>query len=186
MICNQFMDCNALIKKCFTEKETFACPQHNTDCIKKYGCDSRVVCSENKKKYELVNIEKNLVTVFHMDGGISCPDSAEDDGIKKCDYYYVINYEKSEIVTDGILIELKGTAICTALKQLLNTVSLFKKEFSKNKHTYARIVMRSSVPNIRATSDYLKLNSEIQELHGNIKIKENILSEKDIELKLTK
>lgn len=50
-------------------------------------------------------------------------------------------------------------------------------------HIYGRIVVSSSTPNLKATLGYVKLARMLkQRYHGNLKIKERQLQEKDVEL----
>ncbi len=80
---------------------------------------------------------------------------------------------------DAILIELKGVDIVHSLKQIDGTLIQFKGFFSQFKHVYGRVVVISSVPNIKANPAYVKLEKKIRTVYkGNIKISKVQFNEK--------
>jgi hypothetical protein len=78
------------------------------------------------------------------------------------------------------LTELKGVDVPKSLKQLSGTLNMFKNFFDGFDHVYARAVVTSSTPDLKASPDYVKLATK--QYHGNIKINERQMTEKDIDL----
>lgn len=70
---------------------------------------------------------RNHIISYKMDGGIIAVDKYVPEGTNKCDYLYVINNSESI----AILTELKGVNVSKALKQISDTLFLFK-DFSKS------------------------------------------------------
>ncbi len=82
-----------------------------------------------------------------------------------------------------VLTELKGVNVPKALIQLKGTILLYKNIFSKFGHVYARAIVTSSTPNLKASPEYVNLERMIRkDYKGNIKIVEKQFIEKDIEL----
>ncbi len=60
---------------------------------------------------------------------------------------------------------------------------LYKNVFCKFGHVYARAIVTSSTPNLKASPEYVNLERMIRkDYNGNIKIVEKQFNEKDIEL----
>ena len=177
MICRQLEECiNGELQNKSLEK----CDNKNRmNCIKSSDRRSAVKCEENKKKYVLENTKKNHVILYKMDGGIIAEDKSVPLNTNKCDYLFVIG----DATRNAILTELKGVNVSKALIQLKGTLSLYKNVFCKFGHVYARAIVTSSTPNLKASPEYVNLERMIRkDYKGNIKIVEKQLNEKDIEL----
>lgn len=106
-------------------------------------------------------------------------DKTVPDGICKCDYLFLI----SGVEPSAILIELKGVDVTHALRQIQGTIKLYKDFLNNFSHVYARIIVTSSMPNLKATPDYVNLVRMIRKvLNGNVKIVEKEFEEADVEL----
>lgn len=177
MICNKLQLC---VNEQFAGGKISGCVNHNfTKCVKTSDRRSKVKCEERKKKYVLENTEKNHIIVYKMDGGIIVSDKTVPDGVCKSDYLYFID----DVERNAILIELKGVDVSHALKQIYGTLRLYYDVLKSCTNVYGRIVVASSVPNIKASPDYVNLVRFIRKtFHGNIKIAERELLEKDFEL----
>ena len=78
---------------------------------------------------------------------------------------------------------LKGVNVPKALIQIKETLVLYKNVFRKFGHVYARTIVTSSTPNLKASPEYVNLKRMIRkDYKGNIKIVEKQFNEKDIEL----
>lgn len=177
MICSRLPLC---AKEQFDEKKIFECMNHNfSSCIESSDRRSKVKCEERRKKYILENTRKNHIISYKMDGGIIVLDRTVPDGTCKCDYLFLINDSESS----AVLIELKGVDVTYALKQIHGTLTKFRNFFQTFHHTYGRIIVTSSVPNLKASPDYVNLLRMVrQSFDGNIKIVEKEFLEKDVEL----
>lgn len=132
-----------------------------------------------KKKYVFENTKKNHVILYKMDGWIIAEDKSVPLNTSKCDYLFVIG----DVIPIGVLTELKGVNVAKALIQLKGTLLLYKDVFCKFEHVYARAIVTSSTPNLKASPEYVNLARIIRkDYKGNLKIVEKQLNEKDIEL----
>lgn len=177
MKCNQLLEC---AKKEFAKETIENCTNHNhKECIESSDNRSNVSCVERKKKYILKNTKKIHIISYKMDGGIIVLDKNVPEKICKCDYLFLVESLKKS----AILIELKGVNVLHAIKQIEGTLKTFKDFFETFYHIYVRIVVTSSVPNLKATPDYVNLSKKIRHsFSGNIKIKEKEFLEKDTDL----
>lgn len=177
MICNVLEEC--INCKCNQDKQPICPNKGNCNCIKSGDNRSQIKCEEKGKKYILENTSMALVVSYKMDGGVIVEDRMVPKGTNKCDYLYIVQGADR----DAILIELKGTDIATALKQVKGTLNLFQNVLRKCKHVYGRIVVASSLPNLKARPEYVNLVKLLASTyHGNLKIGERRFLEKDIEL----
>ena len=88
-----------------------------------------------------------------------------------------------DATTTAVLTELKGVNVAKALIQLKGTLLLYKNVFCKFGHVYARAIMTSSTPNLKARPEYVNLERMIRkDYKGNVKIVIQQFNEKDIEL----
>ena len=177
MICRQLEEC---IKGELQSNSLEKCGNKNRgNCIESSDRRSTVKCEENKKKYVLENTKKNHVILYKMDGGIIEEDKSVPVNTSKCDYLFVIGEETPK----AVLTELKGVNVPKALIQLKGTLLLYKNIFCKFGHVYARAIVTSSTPNLKASPQYVNLERMLRrDYKGNIKIVEKQFSEKDIEL----
>ena len=177
MICRKLEECiNGELQSNFLEK----CDNKNRmDCIKSSDRRSVIKCEENKKKYMLENTKRNHVILYKMDGGIIAEDKSVPLNTSKCDYLFVIG----DATPTAVLTELKGVNVPKALIQLKGTLLLYKNVFCKFGHVYARAIVTSSTPNLKASLEYVNLARMIRkDYKGNIKIVEKQFNEKDTEL----
>lgn len=177
MICDKLQEC---AEKQFENKTMPGCVNNNrARCIESSDNRSRVKCEEKKKKYILQNTSGCQIISYKMDGGIIVQDKSVPDGTNKCDYMFLIN----DLKRKAILVELKGVNIAHALRQIQGTLSLYRGFFQSFSHVYGRIVVTSSVPNLKAQPDYVNLVRLMRRnFSGNLKIAEKELVEKDMDL----
>lgn len=176
MICNQLEECIDIQR---IQQKNVKCLQSQDECIEVSDCRSNVKCEEKKKKYILENTMGNHVILYRMDGGIIKTDKSVPEGTCKCDYLMVVDGKEC----DAILTELKGVDVKHALKQIDGTLDQFKAVFNRFAHVYARAVVTSSTPNLKATPTYVKLMNKLRRCYkGNLKIEEVQMKEKDIDL----
>lgn len=131
-----------------------------SQCIEYH--ENRKVCtaSELGKTYTLNNVSKYKVKKVKVD---KCIISKETS--KKCDYLMHLTGNERD---RAIFIELKGGALIDAVKQLHESISYFKGEFS-NCEISARIVGTTDVPNFKNSPHYRKLTRVIEQTKGTIK-----------------
>lgn len=177
MICRKLEEC---INGELQSNSLGKCDNKNRmNCIESSDRRSAVKCEENKKKYVLENTKKNHVILYKMDGGIIAEDKSVPLNTSKCDYLFVIG----DATPNAVLAELKGVNVSKALSQLKGTLLLFKNVFCKFGHVYARAIVTSSTPNLKASPEYVNLERMIRkDYKGNTKIVEKQFNEKDIEL----
>lgn len=148
-------------------------------CIESSDCRKAIKCEEHKRKYIFENLDRKHVISYHMDGGIIHEDASVPEGINKCDYLLIIQ----DTEHCAVLVELKGKNVPKSLKQILGTLNLFKSVFHNFEHVYARSIVTSSTPNLKASPEYTNLQRLLRQTYkGNIKIKERQYSEKNTEL----
>lgn len=166
MICNELKDCYATIK---ISSRSECISANNQSCVE--FCDRRSApkCEENRKKYAIDNIDKNLVTLYKVDGGMIVVDKSVPVGQKKCDYLFCVEKKQMSIV---ILVELKGTQVRTALKQVEATYDLYKDFFDSFSVVLCRIIVTNSTPKINTSPEYISLQRKIKKANGSIVIQE--------------
>jgi hypothetical protein len=156
-----------------------SCPNNSQGiCVESADNRAAVMCKERGKKYTLENTGKNFVISYKVDGGIITEDKNVPQGTMKCDFLFAIGAEDEVTV----LIELKDDNVLKAMRQIHSTLSMFKTFFNRFARVYARTVVTSSIPNLKASAEYVNLLKEIKQRKGNIKIRERKFPEKDIEL----
>lgn len=177
MICGKLEEC---IHEELQSNSLGKCDNKNRmNCIVSSDRRSAVKCEENKKKYVLENTKKNHVILYKMDGGIISEDKFVPLNTSKCDYLFVIG----DAALNAVLTELKGVNVSKALNQLKGTLLLYKDVFCKFEHVYARAIVTSSTPNLKASPEYVNLERMIRkDYKGNVKIVEKQFNEKDIDL----
>ena len=177
MICSKLESC---VNTTASGKDPIKCDNNVKKCIMSSDQRPEIKCEEKKKKYTLVNTQKNHVVSYRMDGGIISEDASVPEGTNKCDHLFVINSD----CRTAILIELKGRDnVSKALKQLHGTLKLYHSFWKTFSAIYARAIVGSSAPNIKATPEYINLAKTIkQTYHGNLKIANQQFKEKDSDL----
>lgn len=171
------MICNALDKYYNSVKKSQRlkkCCNTAAKCIVSSDDRKEIKCEENKKKYVLNNPNKNMVTVYQVDGGVIVEDKSVPANTLKCDYMYCVENDSSPT---AILIELKGTDVNKALDQVSATLDRYEKFFAKFSRVLCRIVVTNSTPKIRYTSKYICLSKRLKRRAGDIEIRERQLLE---------
>ncbi len=177
MICRKLQEC--IIEELQSNSLEECDNKNRMNCIESSDRRSAVKCAENRKRYVFENTKKNHVILYKMDGGIIAEDKSVPLNTSKCDYLFVI----ADATPTAILTELKGVDVSKALVQLKGALLLYKNVFRKFGHVYARAIVTSSTPNLKASPEYVNLERMIRrDYKGNIKIAERQLNEKDIEL----
>lgn len=178
MICNKLKECIAQENKGKMEQ---TCVNKRERCIKSADRRPQIKCEEHRKKYILKNTKGNFVLCYKMDGGIVEVDNSVPAGLNKCDYLYIVFEEKK--CMNAILTELKGVNVGKALEQLHSTLKLFPDIFKECEHVYARAIVTSAMPNLRARPEYVNLVKMLKGTYrGNLKVVEKQLFEADTEL----
>lgn len=168
------------LKECIDAQLSFTphkkCGNKNSDvCIEISDKCSAVKCEESGKKYVYENTKKNHVISYKMDGGVIVEDKTVPRNTNKCDYLYIVK----DVELTAILTELKGVNVSKSLDQIKGTLSLYKDVFENVQRVYARAIVTSSTPNLKATPAYTNLERMLrQKYNGNIKICERQLFEK--------
>ncbi len=177
MICKKLEECingelqSNSLEKCDNKNKMY--------CIESSDRRKAVKCEEHKKRYVLENTKENHVILYKMDGGIISEDKSVPLNTIRCDYLFVIG----DATPNAVLTELKGVDVSKALNQLKGTLLLYKSVFCKFGHVYARVIVTSSTPNLKASPEYVNLERMVRkDYNGNIKIVEKQFNEKDIEL----
>ena len=133
-----------------------------------------------KKLEECINgeLQSNSLERCDNKNRMNCIESSDKRSAVKCEENkkrYVLENTKKNI--------LKGVNVPKALIQIKETLVLYKNVFRKFGHVYARAIVTSSTPNLKASPEYVNLERMIRkDYKGNIKIVERQFNEKDIEL----
>lgn len=176
MICNRLELC---VEEVLSGKHPEKCGNHSERCIVSADRRSEIKCEEKKKKYILENSMKNQVISFRMDGGIIVVDSSVPDKLNKCDFLFVVHSQERS----AILIELKGMDVPKALKQIQETLNLYRDFWKGFAHIYGRIIVVSSTPDLKANPGYVNRVKTLKKTyHGNVKIVRRQFREKDLDL----
>jgi len=133
-----------------------------------------------RKLEECINgeLQSNSLEKCDNKNRMNCIESSDRRSAVKCEENkkrYVLENTKKTI--------LKGVNVPKALIQIKETLVLYKNVFRKFGHVYARAIVTSSTPNLKASPEYVNLERMIRkDYKGNIKIVEKQFNEKDIEL----
>lgn len=133
-------------------------------CEEQSGKVKAIFCSEKGKTYEYINKSSNFVVKIRVD---ECLIKGEQQ--RKCDFMVLSCGEQKT----AYLVELKGSDLEHAAKQILNVIQLFQKELS-NFEIHARIVLSKVYQRDIESEDYIKLK---RKLKNRIKHKNILLSE---------
>lgn len=125
MICEKLYEC--------CEDKQLAC-KNKKNCIKYRDFRKEAVCGEKSKRYNLLNDGGDLVSLFHMDGGII----RDETEVLRCDFLYVID---DEDCPTAIFVELKGKDIGHAVKQLKSSIDMYGAKLKRR--ICARIICNS-------------------------------------------
>ncbi len=135
-------------------------------CVLQSGNMGMFVASEKGKKYELINESKFHIRKIRVD---NCLPNLH--GSKQCDFLFSIDHDISKqlpfLGKQVIFIELKGGDLKSAVRQLYTTILHLREEFDGYRIN-ARIVGSRDVPDLKNTSDYLKLARLVKQFSGNV------------------
>ena len=114
----------------------------------KSECDGRapkIVSKDNRnpQKHIALNVDRNKVNHYSIDGNVICSGN-------RCDYL-LMNEDKM----DAYLIELKGSDLCHAAKQLEETENILKRKLEEY-NIYYRIVANKCKTQEIETSEFKK------------------------------
>ena len=172
MVCNKLEECYAALKNninisgCVNDKDT---------CIEFSDTRTNPKCEENGKKY-IINNEKNYrVTLYKIDGGVIVVDKTVPSDLTKCDYLFCIQKEEKDI---AVLVELKGTDVQKALKQIRATYEMFKSFLNKFDVVNCRVIVTNATPKIYATPAFVSIQRELKRKNGDLLIHERQMNEK--------
>lgn len=171
MICNKLKECYEAVKassdlKCISTNKKLCV------CFSDYRPFAK--CEENRKKYIIHNVDKDLVTLYKVDGGMIIVDKTVPLDQSKCDFLFCVEKKQRSI---AILIELKGTDVRKALKQVDATYDLYKDFFEGFSDVQCRIIVTNSTPKIYATPAYVSVQRKLKRKNGGIVIQEKELTE---------
>lgn len=156
------------LSSCYSDP-TYAC-ERKSDCLKQRDTRENVTCVEKKKRYNLINHERFETVVYHVDGGLI----KDEQNTVKCDYLYGIGDPEKP---STIFIELKGTDLKHAIKQIKNSVMLFAPSFPGHR-IYGRIVS-GAVPNMQNDPAIQNLDKELRKRYnGKLSIFRNSVDER--------
>jgi len=96
-----------------------------------------IVCEEKKSKYTYRYQPNETFLKIHIDNGL-----IQDSSVEKCDYL-LLNYATNENVHHSIFIELKGSDLLKAGRQIMSTIDQIGTELQDSVF-HARIVLTNS------------------------------------------
>lgn len=100
-------------------------------CVESCDDRSKIVCEENKRAYIADNPQRKTVYKVQVDGKLICENV-------RCDWAVAV-VSKEELLEELFLVELKGSGIDHAFKQIMGTIDVLCTNYSVNKW-FARIV----------------------------------------------
>lgn len=104
---------------------------------KKSECfDNSTVAKEKGKEFRLENKSKKTICRVKVDGCL-----INDQRTKRCDYLFKICETKQHF-----LVELKGTDVDEAVKQIISTFDLINKKLKLSPERFEGVIVASSVP----------------------------------------
>lgn len=164
MICDKLQEC--------CSNENYACANRK-QCVVFKDCRRNAVCEERNKRYNLVNEERHMVALYHVDGGII----SSEPNVQKCDFVYIV-YDTEN--PTGIFVELKGKDIYHAVRQIKETVDRYGAALQRR--ICVRIIC-SAVPRLYNDPSIKSLRKEIaKRYNGTLKIFEKNKDERYSEL----
>lgn len=115
-------------------------------------CDKKIVVSEKGKKFQLNNRKLYKAKIVNIDDCV-----IKNRECKSCDYGIILDE-----CLEGYLIELKGSDLKRACKQILDTVKYIKNagyyEFEELKLFAAIVTSKNKVPRLKQSPEYIKLS----------------------------
>jgi hypothetical protein len=138
----------------------------STDCLNFSDNRKIVIVEENSRKFEGVNAKQKPFELYRVDGCLI------KEG-QRCDFL-LLNCS-DELV--AYLIELKGSDLIHAVRQINTTLSHFLNELRDFKKINGRIVLtKVNSPDLKS-SDFIKLTKKIRQLGGTLEYKATVLKE---------
>lgn len=137
------------------------------DAVCQKFADNRKIINieENARKFVGINNAQKLFALYQVDGCIMV------DG-QRCDFLLL---NCSELI--AYLIELKGSDLIHAIRQITNTLSHLSDNLGDFQKVNARIVLtKVNAPDLKS-SDLIKLERKIRQLGGTLEYKARILQE---------
>lgn len=138
------------------------------DSIEQSGVCSSVICKENGRCFSLINNSKYFIQKIRVDGKLI------KNG-NKCDY--AIDVSKQENTEKIFLIELKGSDLSHACKQIHETYNFFKTKYKSNQYIFRIIVSKFKKPELNSI-EYKKL--KLVEKSDNLSFKVSSIQEQYI------
>jgi hypothetical protein len=119
-------------------KETLGA-QGKSDCF-----SNSTTAAENGKKFSLENPDRKTICRIKIDGCL-----ANSAKVIKCDYLFAICKNDKKEVSKYYLVELKGTDVVHAVKQIISTFESINEHIKAPAANYRGFLISSAVP--RAT-----------------------------------
>ena len=117
------------------------------ESIEQSDYSTNIVCKENGRSFTLNNISKYYIRKIRVDGKLIKTGN-------KCDY--AIDVAKKDTTEKIFLIELKGSDLSHACKQINETYNYFKKNFQTDGYLFRIIVSKTKKPELNSI-EYKKL-----------------------------
>jgi len=139
------------------------------ECLQFYDKRKKVTVEENTKKFIVNNSDQKYVALYRVDDCLITNGS-------RCDYLLLNCFEDD---LSAYLIELKGSNLTQAVKQIDATLARFKEDLEDFKKINARIVLtKVNFPATLKSIDLRNLRKKIALLGGTLEYKVKVLEEK--------
>ncbi len=138
------------------------------DSIEQCGIINTIVCKEKGRSFSLINNSNYYIKKIRVDGKLIKTGN-------KCDY--AIDVSKNKITEKIFLIELKGSDLSHACKQIHETFNYFKEYYQTNNYLFKIIVTKTKKPELNSI-EYKKL--KLLEKTENIKFKVDTIRSQDV------
>jgi len=137
----------------------------NKGCILYEGKKKDCPVTQKGKTYRLLNNSGYAIEVYEVD-----PCLIPSVQHKKCDNLFIVKEDKKNLVK-VFFVELKGSGITDAIKQIDNSINILENQINANM-VYGRIVGKRVTPDIK--SRRAKLDEKLKQLGGDLKIASTI------------
>lgn len=117
------------------------------ETIEQSGICRTIVCKEKGRSFSLINNSNYFIHKIRVDGALIKTGS-------KCDF--AIDASKNEKSEKIFLIELKGSDLSHACKQIHETYNYFKENYHSNNYLFRIIVSKIKTPELNSL-EYKKL-----------------------------
>lgn len=142
--------------------------RYSIDSIEQSGFCSSIICKEKGRCFSLINNSNFYIQKIRVDGKLIKAGN-------KCDY--AIDASKKDNTEKIFLIELKGSDLSHACKQIQETYTFFKNKYQSNQYLFRIIVSKFKKPELNSI-EYKKL--KILEKTDNINIKISSIKDQEI------